>query len=100
MPMPASSAPPTVGPSMREALFAPTSIDIAMFIRSPPAACPIITRRIGLSAAQPQPLMKLASATCHTASCPAIALAASAASPSSSRPTTAISAVRRSTRSA
>ena len=53
---------------MRLALLAPTSIDMAVPICAAPTASPIITRRTGLSVAQPMPLMKLATARCQTAS--------------------------------
>ncbi len=56
-----------VGPTMRLALLAPTSSDMALPIRLPPTTSPIITRRTGLSVAQPRPLRKLATARCQTA---------------------------------
>ena len=70
MPMPASSRPPTVGPTMRLELPAPTSSAIAVAMRSRPMTSPMIVRRSGLSVAQPQPLMKLAAAKCQTSSVP------------------------------
>ena len=70
MPVPASRNPPTAGPTMRLALLAPTSSDIAVPICSRPTTSPIITRRTGLSVHQPHPLMKLASARCQISSCP------------------------------
>ena len=59
-----------VGPSMRLALLVPTSIDIATPIFWLPTTSPIMTRRTGLSVAQPRPLMKLATASCQTARSP------------------------------
>ena len=68
IPMPASNRPPKVGPTIRLALPAPTSSAIAVAIRSRPTTSPIIMRRKGLSVAQPQPLTKLATASCQTSS--------------------------------
>ena len=56
-----------VGPTMRLALLAPTSSDIAVLIWLLPTTSPIITRRTGLSVAQPRPLRKLAAARCQSA---------------------------------
>src|SRR3979490_1343588 len=55
MPVPASRNPPTAGPTIRLALLAPTSSDIAVPICSRPTTSPIITRRTGLSGDPPQP---------------------------------------------
>ena len=92
--------PPTVGPSMRLALFAPTSIDIAALIRSGPTTSPIIVRRTGLSVVQMMPLKRLARARCQTSSDPVQARSASAIEHSSIENMTMTSAVRRSMRSA
>src|SRR5829696_2393724 len=70
MHVPSSRNPPAAGPTMRLALLAPTSSDIAVLIRSRPTTSPIITRRTGLSVHQPHLLMKLASASCQISSCP------------------------------
>lgn len=100
MPAWASTNSPTVGPTMREALDAPTSSDIAMPIRSDPTASPIITRRTGLSVAQPRPLRKLVSARCQTSSIPAWASTHSTAELVAISTTTPISTFLRSNFSA
>ena len=100
MPTLASSRPPIIGPTMRLALLAPTSSDIALPICAAPTASPIITRRTGLSVAQPTPLMKLASARCQMASSCRCARIASASDVITMLATTTISVVRRSMRSA
>ncbi len=92
--------PPTIGPSIRLALLAPTSSDIAAPIRSWPTTSPIIVRRTGLSVVQVMPLIKLASARCQTSSAPDQASNARTTELSSIVRTTRTSAVRRSTRSA
>ena len=100
MPTPASSRPPTAGPTMRLALAAPTSNAMAVAMRSRPTTSPIIVRRSGLSVAQPQPLMKLATANCQTSSVPVKAMRQSPDEVTASRPTTPASVRRRSKRSA
>ena len=100
MPMPTSSKPPTVGPTMRLELAAPTSSAIAVAMRSRPMTSPMMVRRSGLSVAQPQPLMKLAAAKCQTSSVPSQATIDSRADVKARSPTMAASVSRRSNRSA
>ncbi len=100
MPIPASRKPPMVGPTMRLALPAPTSRAMPVPMRSRPIASPIIMRRSGLSVAQPQPLMKLATARCQTSRRPCQATSANAAEVRASRAIMPASVRRRSNRSA
>ena len=100
IPTVASSIPPTVGPSMRLALLAPTSSDIAALILPGPTTSPIIVRRIGLSVVHAMPLTKLATARCQTRSRSVHARSARTSDVSSMEKTTRTSAVRRSRRAA
>ena len=89
-----------VGPTMRLALLAPTSNDMAVLIWPPPTTSPIITRRTGLSVAQPSPFRKLATARCQIARRPPYASNASEADVISISMTTMIRLTRRSSFSA